>query len=155
VVHTEPGHAPIRGTVTLHDFSPSIHSWWNTGLDQCAGPTLVLNDDIHATPEDLNLLFEALEDSDVVYIAGHRVGHATPLTGWCYGIKPDRIRPDTAFGWWYGDDDLYRRAVASNLTVTAVQAPGIEHRRVEVAFENPVHEAMVNADADLFRERWG
>lgn len=155
VVHTEPGHAPVRGTVTVRDHqSLSIQHWWNAGLDRCHGPTLILNDDIHATPTDLEALFDALDTADVVYVAGHRVGHRTPLTGWCYGIHPDRIRPDEAFQWWAGDDDLYLRAVDAGMNVVAVDLPGIVHKRGEAAFENPAHAAMVDADMRLLAERW-
>jgi hypothetical protein len=155
IVHTEPDHPHIQGTVRVEDFSPSIQHWWNSGLDQCDGPTLVLNDDIEASTEDLEALFGALDHNDVVYVAGHRIGHRTPLTGWCYGIHPDRIRPDEAFGWWAGDDDLFLRAMAENMAVAAIHLPNIVHKRIEAAFGNPVHAAMVDADMKLLAERWG
>lgn len=154
IVHTEPHHAPIRGTTAIDSDSLSIQQWWNDGLNACSGPTLVLNDDVVATADDLLLLFEALETADVVYLAGHRQGHETPLTGWCYGLHPERIRPDDAFQWWYGDDDLYLRAVRDGLTVEAVDVPSIRHQRVAEAFENPVHAAMVEADHALYVKRW-
>lgn len=156
VVQTEPNLPHYKGTVTVDDSgSDSIQHWWNAGLDKCDGPALVLNDDIVATIEDLGRMFEALETgADLVYLAGHRAGHATPLTGWCYGLHPNKIRPDNAFGWWYGDDDLYQRAIRSELTIQALNLP-IEHHRSTVAFENPVHAAMVDKDAALYQQRWG
>jgi hypothetical protein len=154
IVHTEPHHAPIKGTTAIESDSKSIQAWWNVGLNACSGPTLVLNDDIVATGEDLLHLFAALESAHVVYLAGHRVGHATPLTGWCFGLWPNMIRPDEAFQWWYGDDDLYLRAQRDGLKVQAVDVPTICHDRVAAAFENPVHADMVEADAALFAERW-
>lgn len=155
IVHTEPHHAPIEGAIPVHSESVSIQQWWNVGLDRCDGPTLILNDDIAASPEDLEQLFDALDEADVVYLSGHRVGHRTPLTGWCYGLHPDRLRPDNAFGWWAGDDDLYLRAVRDGLKITALEIPTIQHHRVEAAFENPIHAAMVEADMNLLHERWG
>lgn len=154
LVHTEPGHPDLPNAVNVHDYSRSIQHWWNTGLDLCDGPTLVLNDDIVAAPSDLQLMFDALADNDIVYLAGHRIGHATPLTGWCYGIRPDVIRPDNAFGWWYGEDDLYRRAVRDGLTVAALNIPTIEHHRMEAAFAHPEHAQMASEDAVLFAQRW-
>lgn len=154
IVHTEPGHSTVDGTIPVHDYSSSIQHWWNSGLDRCYGPALVLNDDIHATPQDLLQLFEALDSADLVYLAGHRVGHVTPLTGWCYGLRPDVIRPSNDFQWWYGDDDLYRRAMRDGLRVAAVTVPGIVHRRAEVAFANPAHAVMAEEDGRLFAERW-
>jgi hypothetical protein len=155
IVHTEPGHDPIPGTITLYDDSLSIQHWWNTGLDVCTGPTLVLNDDIVAAPSELVALFDALDSADLVYLSGHRLGHFTPLTGWCYGLYPHMLRPSNDFGWWGGDDDLYLRATHSNLRVTAVDVPGIRHERVEAAFANPSHAAMVEADMNLLHSRWG
>lgn len=154
IVHTEPGHAPIRGTVPVRDYSTSIQHWWNSGLDRCDGPTLVLNDDVYATPDDLLQLFEALDSADLVYLAGHRVGHATPFTGWCFGLRPDVIRPSNDFLWWAGDDDLYLRAIQQQLRVVPVDVP-VEHRRSAEAFSNPVHASMVEADMRLLQERWG
>ena len=155
IVHTERGHAPIAGTITVRSDSLSIQQWWNAGLDVCAGPTLVLNDDIIAAPEDLEILFDALDSADIVYLAGHRIGHATPLTGWCYGLRPEVIRPSNDFQWWAGDDDLYLRAIQQQLRVVAVDVPGIEHRRSVEAFSNPAHAKMAEADMRLLRERWG
>lgn len=155
IVHTEPHHAPIRDTTPVHSTSNSIQCWWNEGLDKCDGPTLVLNDDIIATADQLTQLFDALDTADLVYLAGHRVGHATPLTGWCYGLHPDRIRPDEAFGWWWGEDDMYQRALQAGLTITPVNIPGIRHARSETAFENPRHAAMTAHDGALYRQRWG
>lgn len=155
IVHTEPDHEPLDGTTPVLDFTPSIQHWWNAGLDLCDGPTLVLNDDVEASTADLLTLFDALDEAHVVYLAGHRVGHRTPLTGWCYGIWPAITRPDEAFGWWAGDDDLYLRAVRDGLKVDAVTIPGIIHKRMEAPFGNPVHAAMVDADMRLLTERWG
>lgn len=156
IVLTEPGLPVIAGTIAVDDSaSDSIQHWWNAGLDHCTGPTLILNDDTAATPEDLNHLFDELNNADVVYLAGHRAGHFTPLTGWCYGIWPDRIRPSNDYGWWGGDDDLYLRATRDGLTVAAVDIPAIQHQRSAAPFENPIHAAMVDADMKLLHERWG
>lgn len=154
IVHTEPGHAPVPGTTAVHSTSRSIQEWWNAGLDVCDGPALVLNDDVVATAQDLLILFEALHRSDVVYLSGHRVGHATPFTGWCFGLWPDRIRPDGEFKWLYGDDDLFLRALERRLTITAVELPTIRHERGATSFENPIHAAMVPDDLALFKDRW-
>lgn len=154
IVHTEPGHPNVDQCINVHDYSPSIQSWWNSGLDHTGDRALVLNDDIEATPASLTTLHTELDNNDVVYLAGHRVGHATPLTGWCYGIRHNIIRPDNAYGWWYGDDDLYRRAVRDGLRISALNIPEIRHIRQPAAFSNPVHAAMVEQDAKTYAERW-
>lgn len=156
IVHTAPDPILYEGTVAVDGSgSRSIQRWWNIGLDRCDGPTLVLNDDITVTTASLEHLFDELDNADIVYLAGHRVGHRTPLTGWCYGIHPDRIRPDEAFGWWAGDDDLYLRAVAQGMKITAVDEPDIRHVRSNISFESPTHAEMAIHDMGLLHERWG
>lgn len=153
IVHTTDT-PDVPDTITVRSTARNIHTWWNAGLDHCGDKALVLNDDIIATSSMLQLMVDALETADVVYLAGHRVGHVTPLTGWCYGIRPDKIRPDEQFGWWYGDDDLYLRAQRDGLRITPVNS-AIVHARGPVAFENPEHPAMVERDAALYHSRWG
>lgn len=154
VVHTEPGHNPIPGTIVVEDYRSSIQQWWNAGLDRCAGPTIVLNDDVQASAAALQQLFDVLDNADLVYLAGHRIGHSTPLTGWCYGLRPDKIRPDEAFEWWYGDDDLILRAAKMGLRIEAVNVPEIQHVRGEAAFEKPEHREMAQRDLARFNARY-
>ncbi len=153
LIHTEPGHAPVKGTVTLRSEARNIHTWWNLGLDACDGPALVLNDDIVTDAPDILALFLALDDTDLVYAAGR--GGPMPLTGWCFGLHPDKIRPDPAFTWWYPDDDLWKRAVAEGLSARAVALKNTHHERPGPRFGDPAMKDAAERDAALFRSRWG
>jgi len=152
LIHTEPGHPPMPGTTTVHSEARNIHTWWNLGLNQCDGPALILNDDLIATHTALETLAAELDTADLVYLGGR--GGPSPMTGWCFGLPPDKIRPDEAFEWWYGDDDMYRRAVVYGLTVRAVEAPEIVHNKV-ARFADPNLEAATVRDERLYRQRWG
>lgn len=149
VVHTEPGHDDHPGATNVHDHRRNIHHWWNTGLDACHGPALVLNDDISATPDALAALLAALDTADLAYVPGRRPDARTPISGWCYGIRPDELRPDPAFVWWFGDDDLYRRAATPRLVDTAVT----HHQRPDMG-PAPEFAQAVKADRALYRQRW-
>lgn len=153
VVHTEPGHDPIPGTVSVRSDVRNIQAWWNAGIDQCSGPTLVLNDDLVVTAESLSALFDALEDADLVYVTGRQ--GTTPLSGWCFGLHPDGIRPDEAFRWWFGDDDLYNRAVRDNLRIVALDLPDVIHVRTGPTFPDPDLAVLAASDRLLYLERWG
>lgn len=151
LVHTEPGHAPVRGCVNLHDYRRNIQAWWNTGLNEAGDKALVLNDDIATTPESFTTLLDALDDHDLIWIPG-RVG-VTPISGWCYGIRPEAIRPDEAFVWWYGDDDLYKRAIRDNLRTAVLDVP-VLHDHPGPAFPDEFTRA-VRSDRALYYRRWG
>lgn len=153
LVHTEPGHAPVRDTVTVRSGARNIHTWWNAGLNECEGPALVLNDDVATDTGDLLAMFAALDDVDLVYAEGR--GGPMPLTGWCFGLHPDKIRPDPAFTWWYGDDDLWKRAVAEGLTTRAVVLHNTRHERPGPRFGDPAMAQVIARDEALFRSRWG
>lgn len=154
LVHTEPDHPDVPDTVTVRSDSRNIHTWWNLGLDTCTGPALALNDDVEATAAALAALGAELDTADLVYL-DQRPG-PNPLTGWCFGLHPDRIRPDEAFQWWYGDDDLYRRAVRDGLTIRSVRSKDIRHVRPTAQhFEDPAMRAVVDRDRYTFRDRWG
>jgi len=152
LIHTEPGHPPIAGTTTIRSDARNIHTWWNLGLDQCDGPALILNDDLNVTHTALKKLATALDHTDLVYLQGR--GGPSPMTGWCFGLHPDKIRPDEAFQWWYGDDDLHRRAITEGLTVKAIPASGIVHNKV-ARFADPQLEQATIRDEHLYRQRWG
>lgn len=149
LVHTEPGHDEHPDATNVHDYRRNIHHWWNTGLDACDGPALVLNDDVTATAEALRTLLAELRFADLVYVPGRHRKARTPISGWCFGIRPERLRPDPAFVWWYGDDDLYRRAASRRLVAARIT----HHLRPDMG-PAPEFAEAVKADRALYEERW-
>jgi hypothetical protein len=148
LVHTEPGHADAPGVVNLRDYRRNIGHWWNTGLDVADGPALVLNDDVRTSSAALRALLTALDDADLVYVPGRPAKAPTPVSGWCWGVRPDLLRPDPAYTWWYSDDDLYRRA--SWPTCVDVD---VEHL-ARGGFGPGEFGQDVKADRALYEERW-
>lgn len=148
LVHTEAGHDDVPGVLNLHDHRRNIHHWWNTGLDALDGPALVLNDDIVTTPLALRAMLRALRGSDLVYVPGRRRRAPTPISGWCFGVNG--LRPDPAFVWWCGDNDLYRRAARPRLV-------NVHVGHVQRDDMGPPDEfaEVVEADRVLYAERWG
>lgn len=148
LVHTEAGHPDVPGVTNVHDHRRNIHAWWNTGLDACTGPTLVLNDDLVTTPAALATLLAALDDADLVHVPGRSAKAPTPISGWCFGVNG--LRADEAFVWWYGDDDLYRRAETPALV-------DVDVRHVLRPSMGPAPEFAdtVTADRNLYLSRWG
>jgi hypothetical protein len=154
IVHTETGHGDVVDAVNLLDERRNIQQWWNTGLDACGDRALVLNDDVEARPEAIRAMFDTLDTADLVFLAGRHPHAPTPLTGWCFGLRPDVIRPDPQFVWFYGDDDLYRRAIRDELRVEMVGFVGIQHVRTGGWFADPAMEPIAEEDRQRFVARW-
>lgn len=148
LVHTEPGHDDAPGVLNLHDYRRNIHHWWNTGLDALDGPTLILNDDIVTTPETLRTMLNTLRRADLVYVPGRRKSAASPVSGWCFGVNG--LRPDPAFVWYHGEDDLWWRAKRPRLAHLHVA----HIQRADMGAPAEFAEAVL-ADRELFKERWG
>lgn len=150
LVHTEPDHNEVIGVTNVHDYRRNIQHWWNSGLS-CAhdGPALVMNDDLEVTAEVLEQLFEALERVDLVYVPGRGRKAATPISGWCWGVHPNQLRPDPDFVWWYGDDDLFNRAEFPLLVNVDVKHIAREDMGAPEEFRE-----QVKLDRELYQKRW-
>ena len=84
----------------------------------------------------------------------HAVGRVTAITGWCFALDPTAIRPDEAFQWWYGDNDLELRAYAmgGGLGVRGL-TDRIRHLRNDFRYDRDVSDLIAQDDA-LFRSRY-
>lgn len=152
LVHTEPGHDDVPNVVNVREYARNIHSWWNVGLDECSGAALILNDDIVGDPKAFTALLNALEHADLVTLPK---GYGnTPLSGWCFGIHPDgNLRPDPEFIWFYGEDDIWYRAVRDGAKIVTVDVPVI-HERDDAPIVPDEFRQAVRADRQLFMLRW-
>lgn len=118
-----------RSIAVIHDLGPvNIQRWWNTGIDAlqrrgCTTAT-VLNDDTTIDAGRLDDLSDALHTTGATLAhpgqPGHHVGWA-----WCLNLAHP-VRPDEAYRWWYGDDQLYRDAMHAH-GVVAVPEVVIGH----------------------------
>ena len=163
-------HADQSGRAgRVHAFAArgmNIHKWWNDGIDLAvdrgADCVVVVNDDVAAAPGALLELAAHIEAgvSDAPMLVWpddpeHGKGRVTSLTGWCWAIDPHRIRPDEAFSWWYGDNDLELRARAMrpDSGVRAVEGLDVKHLRTDWSYDRPVQH-LIAEDTRLFRSRY-
>jgi hypothetical protein len=153
LVHTREGSEPVPGTVTVHAEHVGLHfqRWANLGLDECDGPTLIINDDIIIDAEGMAEMFRKLETNDLVTLPG-RIG-ASPLTGWCFGLNPAVFRYDEAYTWHYGDDDIWERAKRDRSRVGVANVPIVHDRGDHPKFPPELRD-QVRRDRALFNQRW-
>jgi len=136
-------HWPKVAVLPYREDPPNISRMWNHGLDYCSNAAVysdwehqrdefwvaVLNDDAVVPPGWLDRVVSAMEASGAAagshrqpgMAAGKMAGHAFVLRG------STRLRADVQFQWWYGDDDLQRRAGEAG-GVALVPGLEVEHR---------------------------
>lgn len=151
IVHTTDT-PDVPDTITVRSTARNIHTWWNAGLDLCGDKALVLNDDIIATASMLQMLVDALDDHDLVSCAVW--GGTSSASGFCFGIRPEVIRPDESYTWFYGDDDLWLRAHQQGLRVGAVPVPVVHVDEYKPTMYPEEFTDAVWADRQLFADRW-
>lgn len=147
----------------------NIQRWWNEGIEfavrRGADVVVLCNDDVAAAPGALLQLaahIEAGEASSPMLVwpqdDAHAAGRVTSISGYCFALDPARIRPDEAFSWWYGDNDLELRARAMMMATGVGGALGVRglditHLRTDFAYDRPVQH-LIDADRALFTRRY-
>jgi hypothetical protein len=127
LVRTAPFAAPAGVDVVDATDVFNFQTWCNRGLARAGdGAALVINDDVFITAASMRKMFDALKDHDIVTLP--KGWGVTPLSGHCFGLRPSVICYDESYHWWYGDDDLWERAVASNLRIATVDVPHTHDR---------------------------
>lgn len=160
-VHAAVRHMTHVRVITPPRFPINIHRWWNHGIDEAvsvgATTVAVLNDDTAAgSADDLFTLAEAAEGG-ISYVTPAWAQRETPLTGYAFGIDPFVIRPDQDFEWWWGEHDLFHRAVDRRLTVKPVRVD-IRHLRTDAAYPtltDTTLTAMIDRDRARWTSKWG
>ena len=154
IVHTVESE-PIEGVNNVWDLDPvNIHRWWNRGIDIArtfgADYIAVLNDDVKLKNNPINKIANRMRDTKSI------VGYPVPNIGigycWVLDIKSN-IRADETFRWWYGDDDIRRKA---ELQGEIIYVPA------EVEHLHPNHLTSANedlmkltvADKEYFEKKW-
>ncbi len=168
VVHTGPVIEAVGETKPIVDQGEpiNIQRWWNGGIDKAvecgADVVVVVNDDVRAGEGALIELAKRIQPDQYgspalawLHDPQHAEMRVTPITGYCFALDPQRIRPDEAFKWWYGDNDLELRARALNPApgVISVTCLDVEHLRVDCRYDRPVQH-LIQQDRVLFRERY-
>jgi hypothetical protein len=156
VVWTAPGPPPpdlrraldgLSCDVLPDDGPPNIQRWWNRGI--AASPTdavLVVNDDVSWSPSAPVVLAAALAASGATLAAP---ASPSPVLGWCFALdRSHGVLPDEGYRWFYGDDDLFRRAASEGRGTVrpAMPPPGVVHRKFRNA-ERWAFRDLCRADA--------
>lgn len=141
--------------VVPSDSPSNIHTWWNTGLDAAPATAhvLVLNDDCILGENTVHQLSAALDRGNAELAYPHVADGRERIAGWCWMLRAgSALRADENFGWWWGDDDLERRAAG------AVAVPGlmVEHRFPnQFTVSRPDLQAQAGRDYETFTRKWG
>lgn len=152
-----PAHGS-KCTVLRYEWRvPNISDMWNLGLDQVHRmadgrpyDVAVLNDDAIVpvnwfTRVTWGMRQHKASAGCVKRADDHRMaGHAFILDG------DVGLRADPQFRWWYGDDDLERRAGK----VAFVPGEGVEHRHPNSTTVGVLRE-IADADKQRFERKWG
>jgi len=155
-----------RRKITIHDVgSPNIHRWWNRGIDyavsQGADVVVVCNDDVAADPGALLELAMHIEVGSAgpmlvwPYDRAHASTRVTEISGWCFALDPEAIRPDETFTWWWGDNDLQIRAQGMRPHGGALGVTGlpIRHLRTDWHYDRDMSKA-IEVDRAVFARRY-
>ena len=124
IVRTDASAEVPLGTVVVDDFGEvNIQRWWNLGIEEAcqrgASVVAVVNDDIVVSADGLATLEAELHRHKATIatpgrrlkLHRNRIPLQPVLVGslWLLDVSHG-LRPDEAYRWWFGDDDLDIRA---------------------------------------------
>lgn len=154
IVHTAKNEHIKGGVHNIFDLDEiNIHRWWNKGIYYAmargARYVAVLNDDVELADDPLDKIVEAM------YWSNATIGIPYPFTGHIAGYAwvldtTHKIFPDENFRWWYGDDDLFRRANK----IVAVPCK-IRHMEAnKLTSSNPELMELTKKDKEYYDKKW-
>lgn len=138
----------------------NFQRWGNLGfrkaLEIGGDDTIVLmiNDDIVITPHQLDKVFKQLENADVLTMDDRPAGGVTPMTGWLFGVRPSKILMDEEYVFWWGDDDLWKRAEEEGLRTVQANARYVHDRGKKRAWDT-IFDPIMRSDKERYHARWG
>lgn len=144
-------------SISYTEVVPNISVMWNLGLDEAewqAGKepfdVAVLNDDAIVPPDWFDRVTSHMRILGAAAGCVHRP-HDPRMAGHAFILDGSKgLRADPQFQWWYGDDDLERRAGE----IAFVRGPGVEHRHPN---STTVGELawIAGQDKIRFQKKWG
>jgi GT2 family glycosyltransferase len=138
---------------------PNISRMWNLGLEEAAQRTTsldyyvaVLNDDAIVPPTWFDEVLDGMQDFGSTLGCAAR-GYDHRPAGYAFILAGGSgLRADEQFRWWYGDDDLHRRALELG---GVCQVPGID---VEHRYPNSttygILRLIAHEDEKRFKRKW-
>jgi glycosyltransferase involved in cell wall biosynthesis len=83
---------------------------------------------------------------------GHVVAWVVVIAAEFWKDQPYAVHP--SYQWWYGDDDLFRRAYARGARVCRVMGVGSDHLGSSSDAHNPRKQEMIDSDTKIFNKMW-
>ena len=138
---------------------PNISNMWNLGLDSApyaAGgnpySVAVLNDDAIVPPDWFERIVTEMKYHGAAAGCARRT-HDDRMAGYAFVLDGEKgLRADEQFQWWYGDDDLQRRAEQAG-GVVYVGGLDVEHRHPNSTTVGLLAD-IAEADRLRFMRKW-
>jgi glycosyltransferase involved in cell wall biosynthesis len=83
---------------------------------------------------------------------GKPVGWAVVIAAEFWKDQPYAVHP--SYQWWYGDDDLFKRAYARGAKICIVRGIGSDHLGASSDAHNPRKQEMIDSDTKIFNKMW-
>lgn len=113
-VNNHRGYTKFPGVHHVEDFGPvNIYRWWNTGINYAqrhgAEYVAVLNDDLEFDIDFIRQFHTYLVGNNLAVADMHNSGNGGGAA-WIMDLQYG-LRLDERFQWWYGDTELFKRAI--------------------------------------------
>ena len=131
---------------------PHIYKWWNDGIkiakDNGATHVAILNDDLKLSDNPLQKILDVMVQEDATI--GYPLPASSDPCGYCFILNLEHnVLPDEKYIWWYGDNDLYKRAKK----IIGVPATVIHAEPNRLTSESPELMALTRIDKELWESR--
>ena len=113
-VNNHRGYTKFPGVHHVEDFGPvNIYRWWNTGINYAqrhgAEYVAVLNDDLGFDIDFIRQFHTYLVGNNLAVADMHNSGNGGGAA-WIMDLQYG-LRLDERYRWWYGDTELFKRAI--------------------------------------------
>ena len=113
-VNNHRGYTTYPGVHHVEDYGPTnIYRWWNTGINYAqrhgAEYVAVLNDDLEFDTDFIRQFHTYLVGNGLAVADMHNSGNGGG-SAWIMDLSYG-MRLDERYRWWYGDTDLFKRAM--------------------------------------------
>lgn len=113
-VNNHRGYTKFPGVHHVEDFGPTnIYRWWNVGINYAqrhgAEYVAVLNDDLEFDIDFIRQFHTYLVGNNLAVADMHNSGNGGGAA-WIMDLQYG-LRLDERFQWWYGDTELFKRAI--------------------------------------------
>ena len=86
------------------------------------------------------------------YLPASPIAWAVVIAAEFWKDEPYAVHP--SYQWWYGDDDLFRRAYARGGSICIVRGVGSDHLGSSSDAHNPRKKEMIESDTKIFNKMW-